>query len=530
MASLAGLLLLITTANVSNLLLARAVGRGREVAVRSALGARRGRLVRQFLTESIVLASIGSLVAVPVVVLEMRGLEQFIARLTSVASLRPDFSIDVRVLGAALAVAIVSGLVCGLAPVSFAFRTDLNALLKTGGRGPRGESRSKLRGALVIAQVALSMTLLVSGGLFVRSLERARDLDLGFQPDGILLASTALTDAGYDAAQRLSYYTNVRDRVSALPGVELAAWISWPPFAIVYQTVNVLPEGQPPDPNSQSPQAFAARVSADYFRTARVPLVEGRAFDQRDDSNAAPAAIVNQTLARQFWPGQNAIGRRLRIGNDTMSVVGVVRDGKYNQVWEAPSGMVFRPLLQDVPVSATIVVRTTGAPSGMASAVRQALQSADPNVAPYDVRTMRDHLDAGNAFFPFRIGALATGLFGATGMLLASIGLYGMIAFQVSQRTQEIGVRVALGARVADIIRDVLVRGGRLVVVGIAIGVVLAGGLAQLLRTLLLDVSPFDPLSYGATALLLLTIALLASFVPARRAAGIDPVVALRAE
>jgi putative ABC transport system permease protein len=530
MAGLAGLLLLITSANVSNLLLARAAARGREVALRSALGARRGRIVRQLLTESIVLASIGSLVAVPIVVLAMRGLEQFIAQQTSVANLRPDFSLDVRVLGATLAVAIVSGIVCGLAPAFFAFRADLNALLKTGGRGARGESRGRLRSALVIAQVALSLTLLVSGGLFVRSLERARDIDLGFQPDGILLASTALTIERYDSPQRLAFYTDVRDRIAALPGVEIAAWISWPPFAIVYQTVNVFPEGQPPDPDGQIPQAFAARASADYFATARVPLVEGRVFDQRDDANAAPVAIVNQTLARQFWPGENAIGRRLRIGDDTLSVVGVVRDGKYNQVWEAPSSMVFRPLVQDVPVSATILVRTTRAPSEMASAVRQTMRKADPDVALYDVRTMRDHLDAGNAFFAFRIGALVTGLFGGMGMLLASIGLYGMIAFQVSQRTQEIGVRMALGARAGDIVRDVLVRGGRLAVVGIAIGMVLAGTLAQLLRTLLLDVSPFDPLTYGAVALLLITISLLASFVPARRATVIDPLVALRAD
>lgn len=530
MASLAGLLLLITSANVSNLLLARAAGRGREVALRAALGARRGRLVRQLLTESIVLASIGGLVAIPVVALAMRSLEQFIARQTSVANLQPDFGFDARVLGATLAVAIVSGVMCGLAPALHTFRADLNAILKTGGRGAQGASRTRMRGALVVAQVALSMTLLVSSGLFVRSLERARAIDLGFEPDNILLASTSLAIGGYDSVERLAFYMNVQERVTALPGVEFASWISWPPFSVVYQTVNAFPEGQPPDPEGQSPQAFAARISADYFATARVPVVEGRVFDQRDDADAAPVAIVNQTLAKQFWPGQNAIGRRLRIGNEALSVVGVVRDGKYNQVWEAPSGIVFRPLLQDVPVSATIVVRTAGAPAETAAAVREAMRTADADVAPYDIRTMRHHLDAGTAFFPFRIGALVTSLFGAMGMLTASIGLYGMIAFQVGQRIQEIGVRMALGARATDIIRDVVVRGARLAIVGIAIGVVLAGGLAQLLRTLLLGVSPFDPLTYGAIALLLIAISLLASFVPARRATVIDPLVAIRAE
>jgi predicted permease len=530
MAGLGGLLLLITSANVSNLLLARAASRGREVALRSALGARRGRLVRQFLTESIVLATIGSLVAVPVVVLALRALEQFIARQTSVANLRPDFSLDVRVLGATLGVAIVSGIVCGLAPAFYAFRADLNTILKTGGRGLQTESRGRLRGTLVVAQVALSLTLLVSGGLFVRSLERARDVDLGFQPDGILLASTALTTQGYGPSQRLAFYTKVRDRVSALPGVEFAAWTSWPPFAIVYQTVHVFPEGQPPAPDGQSPQTFAARVSPDYFAAARAPLVEGRTFVDSDDVNAALVAIVNQTLAGQFWPDQNPIGRRLKIGNETLTLVGIVRDGKYNQISETPRGMVFRPMAQDVPVSATIMVRTTSAPSEMALAVRQAIVGTDPDVAPYDIRTMRDHLDAGNAFFAFRLGAWVTSLFGGMGILLASIGLYGMIAFQVGQRTQEIGVRMALGARATDIIRDVVMRGARLTIVGILIGVVLAGAIAQLLRTFLLDVSPFDPITYGAVACLLLLISLLASFVPARQATAVDPLIALRAD
>jgi predicted permease len=529
MAGLAGLLLIITSANVVNLLLARTAGRGREVALRSALGARRGRLVRQLLTESIVLALIGSLVAVPVVVLAMRGLEQFFAQMTSIANVRPDLSLDLRVLVSTLGIAIVSGIASGLAPAFYAVRGDLNALL-SGGRGAPGESRGELRGALVVAQVALSLTLLVTAGLFARSLERAREIDLGFEPEGILLASTALDMQGYGPAQRLAFYRNVRDRIAALPGVELAAWVSWPPFAIVYETINLSPEGQAAAPDGQIPQAFAVRISPEYFATARVPVVEGRAFDERDDVNAAPVAIVNQTLARQFWPGQNAVGRRLRIGNDTLDVVGIARDGKYNFVWETPSGMVFRPLAQGVPTSATIAVRTTRAPSEMASAVRQTIRSADPDVATYDVRTMRDHLDSGNAFSVFRLGAFVTGLFGSMGVLLASIGLYGMIAFQVSQRTQEIGVRMALGARAADIIRDVLVRGGRLAVAGIAIGVVLAAGLAQLLRTFLIDVSPFDPLTYAGVALLLMTISLLASFVPARRATVVDPLVALRAD
>ncbi|MCA1562033.1 MAG: ABC transporter permease [Acidobacteria bacterium] len=529
MAALAILLLLITSANVVNLLLARAAGRGREIALRSA-GARRGRLARQLVTESLALALMGSAVAVPVVVLAMRGLEQFFAQMTSIANFRPDLSLDLRVLGATLGVAIVSGIVSGLAPALYAVRADVNALLKTGGRGTPGESRGGLRGALVVAQVALSLTLLVIGGLFARSLARADDIDLGFQPEGVLLASTDPGMQGYDPAQRLAFYRNVRDRVVALPGVELAAWISWPPFAIVYDTTNLYPEDQLPVADGETPQAFTAQISPEYFAAARVPLVEGRAFDDRDDADGAPVAIVNQTLARQFWPGRTAIGRRLRIESDTLDVVGVVRDGKYNFVWEAPSGMVFRPLAQDIPSAATIAIRTTRPPSDMSSVVRDTIRRVQPDVATYDVRTMRDYLDSGNAFAIFRLGALVTGLFGGLGVLLASIGLYGMIAYHVSQRTQEFGVRMALGAGAADIIRAVLMRGGCVALIGVVMGVLLAGGLAQLLRTFLLDVSPFDPLTYAAVAVLLILISLLASFVPARRATTVDPLAALRAD
>ena len=405
---LAGLLLLITSANVANLLMARAAGRAREVALRSALGARRGRLVRQFLTESIVLASIGSLVAVPAVVLALRALEQFIERLTSIATLRPDFSLDRRVLGATLGVTLASGIVSGLAPAFYAFRADLNSLLKTGGRNTQGDTRSRLRSALVVAQVAVSLALLVTGGLFGRSLDSARHIDLGFQPEGILLATAAPNLQGYDPAQRLTFYGNVRDRLAAMPGVEAAAWISWAPFAIVYENSTLSAEGQPIALDGQLPSAFTAGISTDYFATARVPILEGRVFDRRDDAAAVPVAIVNQTLARKFWPGQNAVGRRLRVGKETLAVVGVVRDGKYNNVTETPSGMVFRPLAQDVPGSATIAVRATRPPSEMASAVREAIRITDPDVTIYDVRTMADHLDNGNAFFPFRLGAFVT--------------------------------------------------------------------------------------------------------------------------
>jgi predicted permease len=531
LAGLAALLLVITSLNVANLLVARAATRGREVALRSALGAQRGRLVRQFVTESLVLALMGTALAIPVVVLAMRGLEQSFTQMTSAATVRPDFSLDVRVLAAALAVATLSGIISGLAPTVFAFRGDLNALLKTGGRGAPAPVRNRLRGALVVAQVAVSLALLVSGGLFARSLQNARHIDLGFQSDGILLASTAPGLQGYSPAQRLAFYRNVGARVAEIPGVERAAWISWPPFATVYQNTILSPEGQAQDSDVQGRMAYIAHISPDYLSTVRIPVIEGRMFDERDDGTAARVAIVNETLAKRFWPGQNATGRQLSLGNETVNVVGVVRDGKYVFLWEAPSAMVFRPLTQDVPTAATIAVRTTRLPLEIASDVRQAIRNVDPDVATYDVRTMDDHLESGsNGFAIFRLAALAAGLFGGMGVLLASIGLYGMMAYHVSQRTHEIGVRMALGARGGDIIRDVLTYGGRVALLGIVIGVLLAASLAQLLRRLLLDVSPLDPFTYTAVALLVIAITVLASFVPARRATIVDPMVALRTD
>ena len=530
LAGLAALLLLITSANVANLLMARAASRGREVALRAALGARRGRIVRQFLTEAVVLALLGTMVAVPIVVFAMRALQDLIAGVSALATFEPDFSVDVRVLGVALALAIGAGIVSGLAPAILAYRTDLSRSLQGGGRGTAGGSGSRFRNTLVVAQVALSLTLLVSGGLFVRSLDRARNIELGFDPDGVLLASAAPGMQGYDSVRRLAFYRTVGDRISALPGVTQAAWISVPPLGITFPRAEVAPDQRPTDPDWRPPTVYTADVSSDYFVTARVPVVEGRAFDDRDNAESAPVVIVNEALAKQFWPDRSPIGRRLTADGAMLDVVGVVRNGKYQNVWETPRGMIFRPLAQGGSPFATLAVRASRSPSGLAPAVREAIRQIDPDVALYDVRPMSVHLDNGSAFFIFRVGAFITGVFGGMGLLLASIGLYGVIAYHVSQRTNEIGVRMALGARAADIIRDVLLRGGRYALIGIAIGVLLAGALAQMLRTLLVGVSPFDPLTYAAVVVLLLTVSLLASFVPARRATALDPLVALRAD
>jgi putative ABC transport system permease protein len=527
---LAAIVVLITSANVTNLLMARAASREREIALRTALGARRGRLVRQFLTEAVVLALLGAIAAVPTVAFAMRALRNLLARASAMASLDPDLVVDVRVLAASLAIAVAAGIVAGIAPALSACRADLGDRLRSGARAGSDGAGSRFRGALVVAQVALSLTLLVSGGLFVRSLEHARDVDLGFDPDGVFLATAAPGIQGYGTVQRLAFYRSVRDRIAAQPGVEAAAWISLPPMGIIGDLDEVSPDVQPTDPNWRPPVAMRADVTPEYFAAARVRLVDGRLFESHDDAAGTPVVIVNETLARQFWPGRSPIGRSLKADGDTLEVVGVARNGKYMNIGEAPRPAIYRPFAQTVPSSATLAIRTDGAPADIAAAMRKVMQDIDPDVAVYDVRSMATHLDNGSAFLPFRLGAFMTSLFGGMGILLVSIGLYGMIAYHVGQRTQEIGVRMALGARRADIIRDVLSHGSRFALIGIGIGMVLAAGLAHMLKGLLVGVSPFDPVTYAAVAGLLVTMCLLASYVPARRATSVDPLVALRVD
>jgi putative ABC transport system permease protein len=526
--SLAVIVLLITSANVTNLLMARAASRHREVALRAALGARSGRVMRQFMTEAVVLGVLAGVTAVPIVLVAMRELRELMTSVSAVANIDPDFTVDVRVLAATLAAAVAAGVVAGLAPGFAACRTDVGNSLKSGGRGPADGSGGAFRSTLVVVQVALSLTLLVIGGLFVRSLERARAVDLGFDPQGMFLASAAPGTQGYDAARRLAFYNAVRDQIAALPGVDAVGWISFPPLGIVGESDEVVPAIRPSDPDWRPPVASRVDVSPEYFSAARIRLVAGRLFDTRDDGAAKLVVIVNETLARQFWPNRNPVGQSLTADGTALEVVGVARDGKYQNVGEAPRAAIFRPLAQTAPGGATAAIRTSR--RDIAPAVRQAIEQVNQDVAIYDLRSMESHLDNGSAFFPFRVAAFMTGLFGGMGILLASIGLYGMIAYHVGQRTQEIGVRMALGARAADITRDVLARGARFTLGGIVVGTVLSAGLAQLLKGLLLGVSPFDPAIHAGVAGLLAVICLVASLVPARRATAVDPLIALRSD
>ena len=529
--ALAVLLLLITSANVTNLLMARAASREREVSLRAALGAGRGRLVRQLLTESVVLALFAGVVALPIAVVALKNFERGFATSTAIATLRPDFSLDARVLVGVLTLTLVAGIVSGLAPALMAARCDLNVALKAGGRGTSSEPKAFFRSALVVGQVALSLMLLVSGGLFVRSLDRVRESELGFDPRNVVVASAVPSESGYDAERRSTYFTNARNRILAMPGVETAGWAQWIPMTTVSDSAPVWLESRPPKADEVPLSAAAARVDPSYFAAAGIPVVEGRVFTDRDDADAMAVAIVNQTLANQFWPEQSAIGRSLMVEGKRLQVVGVVPNGKYFFVWESPRPMVYQPLAQNIPLRATLAVRSTRQPSELISEIQRALRDVDPAVFVFDVRTMDQHLASeGGGFAAFSIGAMVTSVFGAAGVLLAAIGLYGMIAGRVAQRTQEFGVRIALGADRGAILRDVLGRAIRLASVGIIGGAILAALAAQGLTTLLLDVSPFDPPTYIAVSLFLVGVCLFASFIPARRATRVDPIIALRAE
>jgi predicted permease len=385
---------------------------------------------------------------------------------------------------------------------------------------------------LVASQIAVSLVLLIVGGLFARTLDRARTVDLGFSAENVLMAKVDFPPLTHDAARRSSYYRDARDRVAALPGVRDAAWITGVPFGYEMNSVELEVEGRPATPG-RNPVTFSVTVGAEYFAAAGVAVVSGRPFDRRDDAGAQETAVINQTLADTLWPGENPLGRRvkmLRPAGPEVEVIGVVRDGKYVFLWEAPRGMLFRPLAQAQPTLSTLEVFTDGNPELHATAVQAALQSIDPDVPVFAVQTMSDYLEYGSAFLMFRIGALFTGVFGAIGLLLASIGLYGVVAYDVAQRTHEIGVRKALGAVGSDILREVAWRSAWLVVPGAIVGLAIAAALGIAVRAMLLDVSPFDPATYARTTMVLLAVSALAALLPARRAARANPVDTLRAE
>ena len=527
---LVGLVLLVACVNVVNLMMVRATVRQRELAVRAALGAGRKRLVRQLLTESLLLAGAGGLAGAGL----GAWLSSLLSRITLPADLpiRFDLAFDWRVFAYVAAIALGTGVFVGLIPALRASRTDLNEVLREGGRSMAdGGGRQWVRSVLVVGQVAVSLVLLVAAALFVRSVQRAQSVDLGFDPAHVINVSMDVSQQGYNEARGRAFYREVEARVRALPGIESMSYAYSIPFGYYNSSEYVEAEGQPVPKGQRRPAAGYNMVGADYFKTMEISIVRGRSFTEKDDERARPVAIVNELMAQRFWPGQDPIGKRFRMeGTNTqwLEVVGVTRSGKYNYIFEDPQLYFFAPIEQQYRPIRVIHVRTTGPPEAMAPAIQKEIRALNPDLPVYDVRTMSKMLDGPNGFFLLRMGALFGGALGMLGLVLALVGIYGVVSYAGSQRTQEIGVRMALGAQRFDILRVVVGRGLMLIATGVALGLACSLGVARLLSNLLFGVSSTDPVTFVGVPLVLGGMAVLASYIPALRATRIDPMRALR--
>jgi len=519
------LVLLIACANIANVLLARAGGRSKEIGVRLALGAQRARIVRQLLTESALLAGAGCALGLLLAWWGRNGLMAFVP--PAPFPIDVDLQIDGRVVLFALAVTGLTTVLFGLAPALRASRPDLVPVLKDEVSGI-GVSRSLLRSSLVVTQVALSLVALVSAGLFLRALQRAQQVDIGVaDPDRLLVVSTNPYLAGYSRETGPAMAEQLLERVRRVPGVTYASLSSFAPLGFggnSSQSISV--EGYTPA-RDENMSVNYGNVSDQYFEALGLPLLQGRSLAAPDRRESQPVVVVNQAFVDRFFQGRDPLGKRVYRG-DTAVVVGVVPTGKYLQLTESPRPLIWRPLAQNWSSRLELFVRTTGDPKGLVETLRQELASFDAELPFLDPRTMTEQTLP--ATIGQRIGARMLGLFGGLALVLSALGIYGVMAYTVSLRTREMGIRMALGAAREQMVRLVLVHSAKLALLGLGIGALLAFGAGTLLQSLLLGVPAGDPLTYVSIGILLLGVALAASAIPAIRAARIDPVRALRAE
>jgi putative ABC transport system permease protein len=526
-----GFVLLVACANVANLLLARAAVRRKEVALRVALGAGRMRLMRQFLTESVLLAALGGALGLLLALWGLSVLKAFVPE--SLAEVK-NVALDARLLGFTAAVSLVTGLVFGLAPAAQASRLDLNEMLKEGGRdSSSGRGGDRLRGLLVVAEVAVSLVLLIGAGLLVNSFVRLRSLDPGFSPENLLTMSVMLPQQKYpDHARRVAFFSELTSRVEALPGVRAAAVTNWIPLTLQGDTFGVSVEGRPDPGPDKRPDVVTRVVSQDYFDAMGIRLLRGRKFDERTDrADSRPVAVVSETMARRLWPGEDPIGKRVQPGepdpNGWIEVVGVAGDVRQFDLAAEPRLQMYLPYAQfEWFVPRQLVVKTDGEPAGLAAAVRKTVWELDRDQPVSDVRTMEEVLSGSVA--RQRFSTLLLGVFAALALLLAAVGIYGVMSYAVAQRTREIGIRIALGAQAGSVLRLMVGQGLKLAAAGVALGLVGALLLTRLMSSLLFGVSATDPATLVCISVVLVGVALLASYIPARRAAKVDPLVALR--
>ena len=528
-----GFVLLIACANVANLMLARASGRQKEIALRAALGASRWRIVRQLLIESSIVALFGGALGILVAVWGIDALQA--ANPGDAAKFAPgwhELGINFTVLIFTIALSLFSGVLFGLAPALQVSKPNLNDALKEGSRQSSGQSH-RLRSSLVVVEVALSLVLLVGAGLFFRSFVTLFSTDPGFNPENVLTMSLILPTSKYtDEPKRAAFFADLIQRVKATAGVESAAAVNFLPLGGSNASDAYLVEGEAkPAPGNENLGGYRV-CTPDYFSTMQIPVLKGRAFTEQDKAGAPPVIIVNETLARKHWPGQDAVGKRMRFDAALdkapwMEVVGVINDVKHELTLEVKPEF-YLPYEQDIWRSMVVVARTSVDPASVAGAIRQNVWAIDKDQPVFDVRSMQEVRSLSVGLQQFNSWMI--GIFAAVALLLASIGIYGVMSFAVTQRTREIGIRMALGARKTDVLRLVVANGMKLAFLGLAIGLVASWFLTRFISSLLFGVEPTDPLTFSAVSLCLLAAAFLACYLPARRATKVDPLEALRYE
>ena len=530
---LSGLVLLLACTNVANIVLVRATGREREMAVRAALGAAKVRLVRQLLTESLLLAALGGAAGVAAGAWASNLLASVHMEIATIP-IQFNFSFDWRVFSFAFLMALMTGLIVGLAPAWRVARADLNKVLHEGSRGVlAGTTRSRMRSALVTAQVAGSLMLLVVAGLFIRSARNAERTYLGFDPAHVLNLTMDTRSIGFDLPRNRQFVRDLEDRVRALPGVESVSFASSVPMGYSNSASSVYFEGRTASSKEAAPIVLYNAVDPGYFTVMKVPLLRGRGFNQQDNENSPNVAVINEEMARHFWPKEDPIGKRFSMKGPAgpfIEIVGISKQGKYQNPVEDPQPFFYIPQLQGEATFGTLQVRTPGAPESLIHDVEREVHALAPDLPLLDVQSMQESLEGVNGFFLIRMGTRLTGVLGMIGLVLALVGVYGVISYVAAQRTHEIGVRMALGADRLDILKMVLRQGCMLVGGGVVAGLVLTFLAARAISSLMVGISATDPLTLAAVSLFLAAVGLLASFIPARRAMNVEPLKALKYE
>jgi len=528
MMGIVGLVLLIACVNLANLLLAQAASREKEIGVRAAMGATRGRVIQQLLTESLVLAFLSALA----------GLAIAFAGRSILWSFRPpfirdsdlDLGFDSHVLLFTLSVALLTAVLIGVIPALKAARPNLIEVLKVGGRGNTvGWASSPFRSMLVVTEIALALVALVGAGLFVRSMQNAQRIDPGFESTNLFMFAFDLGALHYDEGHGQQFFRTAIERAKASPGVESATIADAPPLIPAFSRT-IFPEGQDEASGFRGTLTQVNDVASTFFETLRIPLISGREFNDFDRAGTKQVVIANEAMAKHFWPNENAIGKRFHFHGDPglREIVGVVRNTVENNIGEEPQPVAYLPLTQNYSPAAIMLVRTSGRPEAMISSVRSQVQQLDSNLALTNMQTIGELLSQG--LWAPRMGAALLAVFGGLALVLAIIGVYGVLSYSVNQQTREIGIRMAMGAQPGRVLQLVVGQGMRLAGAGLLLGLLVAFAAMRLLESLLFGVSSHDPLTFGAVSLVLALAAVLACYIPARRATKVDPIIALRYE